>query len=161
METPGQWLSLGGIEIRNKWEGMMAMTIFCILLFLRFYLFLDRGVGKEKEREKNSNVWLLLACPLLGTCSATQACALGIKPTTLWFAGRYSATQPHQPGPIFCILIAVWVIHICAFVRTEDLCLLLFGKCTSKEKLNKCWTFINNMHVEVLKVNYTDVCNLH
>ena len=51
METPGQWLSLGGIEIRNKWEGMMAMTIFCILFFLRFYLFLDRGVGKGEKQQ--------------------------------------------------------------------------------------------------------------
>ena len=30
----------------------------------------------EKERERNITVWLTLACPLLGTWSATQACAL-------------------------------------------------------------------------------------
>ena len=27
------------------------------------YLFLDRGEGREKEREININVWLPLACP--------------------------------------------------------------------------------------------------
>ena len=40
------------------------------------YLFLDRGEGREKEGEKNINVWLPLECPLLGTWPATQTCAL-------------------------------------------------------------------------------------
>ena len=30
-------------------------------------LFLERGGGKEKERDRNIHVWLLLLCPLLGT----------------------------------------------------------------------------------------------
>ena len=40
------------------------------------YLFLERGEGREKERERNINVWLPLAHPQLGTWLATQACAL-------------------------------------------------------------------------------------
>ena len=40
------------------------------------YLFLDRGERREKERERNINVWLPLVRPLLGTWPATQACAL-------------------------------------------------------------------------------------
>ena len=40
------------------------------------YLFLERGEGREKERERNINVWLPLTRPLLGTWPATQACAL-------------------------------------------------------------------------------------
>ena len=40
------------------------------------YSFLERGEGKEKERERNINVWLPLTCPLLGTGPTTQACAL-------------------------------------------------------------------------------------
>ena len=40
------------------------------------YLFLERGGRREKERERNINVWLPLACPPLGTRPATQACAL-------------------------------------------------------------------------------------
>ena len=40
------------------------------------YLVLDRGDGREKERERNISVWLPLSCPLLGTWAATQACAL-------------------------------------------------------------------------------------
>ena len=45
--------------------------------FLDFvYLFLKRGEGREKERERNINVWLPLVPPLLGTWPETQACAL-------------------------------------------------------------------------------------
>ena len=58
------------------------------------YLFLERGGGKEKERERNINVWVPLACPLLGTWPATLACALtAIEPATLWFTGPLSYTN--------------------------------------------------------------------
>ena len=42
----------------------------------RFYLFLERGEGKEKEWERNINVWLPLTRPAPGTWSTPQACAL-------------------------------------------------------------------------------------
>ena len=35
--------------------------IFCFLKKDLIYLFLDRGEGREKEKERNINVWLLLA----------------------------------------------------------------------------------------------------
>ena len=55
------------------------------------YLFLERGEGKEKERERNIHVWLPLVRPLVGSWPATQACALtGNQPATLWFAGWHS-----------------------------------------------------------------------
>ena len=38
--------------------------------------FLERGEGREKERKGNINMWSPLACPLLETWPATQACAL-------------------------------------------------------------------------------------
>ena len=58
----------------------------------RFYLFIFRlGGGKEKERERNINVWWPLAHPLLGTWPATKASALtGNQLVTLWFTGRHS-----------------------------------------------------------------------
>ena len=40
------------------------------------YLFIDRGEGWEKERERNIIVWLPLRHLLLGTWPAIQACAL-------------------------------------------------------------------------------------
>ena len=40
------------------------------------YSFLERVEGREKERERNINVWLPLVCPLLGTWPTTQAWTL-------------------------------------------------------------------------------------
>ena len=40
------------------------------------YLFLERGEGREKKRERKISVWLPLVRPLLGTWPGTQACAL-------------------------------------------------------------------------------------
>ena len=37
------------------------------------YLFLERGEGREKEREKNINVWLPVALSLLGTWPTARA----------------------------------------------------------------------------------------
>ena len=50
--------------------------IYLFVFFEIFYLFLERGEGKEKERERNISVWLPLECPRLRTWPATQACAL-------------------------------------------------------------------------------------
>ena len=60
----------------------MYSWIFYFILFFKgfffkdfIYLFLDRGEGREKEWERNINVWLPLAHPLQRTWLATQACA--------------------------------------------------------------------------------------
>ena len=51
--------------------------IFFVCAFKIFCLFIFReGEGRDKERERNINVWLLLACPPTGTQPSTQACAL-------------------------------------------------------------------------------------
>ena len=44
--------------------------------FLIFFIFIFRQTGRERKREENINVWLPLMHRLLGTWSATQACAL-------------------------------------------------------------------------------------
>ena len=46
------------------------------------YLFLERGEGTEKERERSVSVWLALTWPPLGTWPATQACALAENQTS-------------------------------------------------------------------------------
>ena len=58
--------------------------IFCIYWpidlysFLKYfiYIFLERGEGREKERERNIN-WLPYTHPQLGTWPETQGCVLG------------------------------------------------------------------------------------
>ena len=50
---------------------------FYLFIFKDFiYLFLEREAGREKDKERNINVWLPLARPALGTWPTTQACAL-------------------------------------------------------------------------------------
>ena len=54
------------------------MDLAYIFFFFKdfIYLFLDKGEGREKERERNIAVWLPLTHPLLGTWPTTQACPL-------------------------------------------------------------------------------------
>ena len=60
---------LTGKEIRLKVQTVSIFPFFKIL-------FLERGERKEKERERNKNMWLPLTCSLPGTWPAMQACAL-------------------------------------------------------------------------------------
>ena len=60
------------------------------------YLFLERREGREKERERNIPVQLPIARPLLGTWTATQACALSGNQTSDPSVRR--PTELHQPG---------------------------------------------------------------
>ena len=52
------------------WNELIFKNYLCI------YLLLEKGEGREKERERNITVWLPLMCLQLGTWPATQACAL-------------------------------------------------------------------------------------
>ena len=54
---------------------MKQLKLFFNPLLKKDYLFssLERGEGREKERERNINVWLPLAYPPLGTWPTTQA----------------------------------------------------------------------------------------
>ena len=66
-------------KLYRLWDYTRANSTIVVFSFLkRFYLFTFRqsGEGREKEREKDINVWLPLMCPQLGTWPATQACAL-------------------------------------------------------------------------------------
>ena len=52
-------------EAVRLWLGVLKN--FSIFKKYFIYLFLERGEGREKERERNINVWLPLERPLLGT----------------------------------------------------------------------------------------------
>ena len=71
-----------------------------LLRFLFICLFLERGEGKEKEWEKNINVWLPLTHSPLGTWPATQACAQTGNRTSDPLVRRpvLNPLEPHQPG---------------------------------------------------------------
>ena len=74
-------LGLQGLDVEAECQGD-GVDGFPIELPLKkyiFYLFiylLEKGEGREKQREGNINVWLPLTCPRLGTWPVTQAGAL-------------------------------------------------------------------------------------
>ena len=73
---------------------------FCNIYELFFkdfiYLFVEMGEGREKERERNINVWLPLKRRLLGTCPVTQAWES--KQQLFDSQAITQPTEPRQPG---------------------------------------------------------------
>ena len=89
-----------GVPFGNQWDIRVKESSWYLFFFnlfkKRFYLFLRRGEGKDKEWERNINVWLLLACPTLGTWVTTQACALtGNRTHDPWVHSRTLSTVSH------------------------------------------------------------------
>ena len=82
-------------------------------LFLKkdfIYLFLERGEGREKERVRHSNVWLLLAHPHQRPKPQPRHVPwLGIELATLWFSGRHSI---HWATPARAIYIFLKILFI-------------------------------------------------
>ena len=68
-------------------------------LFLKIYLFLERGEQREKEWERNINVWLSLTRSHWGPGPQPKHVPqLRIQPATLWFAARAQSIELDQPG---------------------------------------------------------------
>ena len=83
------------------WGLFVCLFVFFFSSFLRFYLFLDKGEGREIKRERNIHTWLPLARPLLGTWPAAQACVLTGNQMGDPLVHRLALTQstePYQPG---------------------------------------------------------------
>ena len=64
------------------------------------YLFLDREEGREKERERNINVWLSLTCPRTGDLAHNPGVCPDWESNQRPFGSqaRAQSTEPHQPG---------------------------------------------------------------
>ena len=79
----------------------MIFSEYLVVFSFLWILFIFRERGKEGERERNINVLLPLARPLVGTWPATQACALTRNPSNLGPFGSQAgvqSTEPHRPG---------------------------------------------------------------
>ena len=71
------WPRMAMNVAQHKTINMLKTSLsFLKRIFKNIYLFLDKGEGREKERQRNINVWLPLAHPLPGTQPTTQAWAL-------------------------------------------------------------------------------------
>ena len=68
--------SSSGSLLCVNWSPVLPKLVTFFFLKDFIYLFLEREEGREKERERNVNVWLPLTWPPLGTWPATQECAL-------------------------------------------------------------------------------------
>ena len=80
---PPEWPCLGGSCLPLQCSVLCSHRVSRIegnflFFFLKdfSYLFFDRGEWREKERGRNTNVWLPLMCPQLGTWLTTQAWSL-------------------------------------------------------------------------------------
>ena len=100
-----------GVKSRTKSSKPCALSPASVPFILRplpqvhffkgLIYFLGRGEGREKGRERNISVWLLLNRPHWGPGSQPRHVTwLGIEPVTLWFAARAQSTELHQPGLI-------------------------------------------------------------
>ena len=63
-------------DIRTHTNDFIVPLMKIFFFFFRSLIYFYRGEGREKERERNNNVWFPLAHPLMGTWPTTQACAL-------------------------------------------------------------------------------------
>ena len=83
------------------------------------YLFLERGERREKERERNINVWLPLMRPLLGTWPATQASTLTGNWTSDPLVCRLALSHTSQGSNAFfiCLVLLIFSIYFENFLR--------------------------------------------
>ena len=80
------------------------------LLFKILFIYFQKGEGREKERERNTSVWLLLKHPPPGTQPTTQACA----PTGNWTGGPLvcsPALDPLSHSSQGCYYLLLFQVH--------------------------------------------------
>ena len=116
-----QWSLLPSASVPQK---SLPQSIFLnncketLNLFIKYfiYLFVERGEGREKERERNINLWLPLLRPLLETWPRNPAMCPDCE-SNRWPFGSQAGTQsnePHQPGLILkrCVFTRVSVSRV-------------------------------------------------
>ena len=92
------------LQVQIRCSKVTARSKSCELCFLKiFYLFLEKGEEREKEKERNINVWLPVICPSIGDLALNPGMCPNWELNWQHFglqAGTQS-TEPHQPGFYF------------------------------------------------------------
>ena len=88
-------------------------SVLCSCFKKIFYLFLERGEGREKEEDRNINVWLPLERPPTGDLACNPGICPDQKPNRQPFGSQASAqsTEPHQP----CFMFLNFRHHVLLF----------------------------------------------
>ena len=102
----GKWTPLPPISPPSSSENILEVSIFLIFKNMLFIYFWREGREIEKERERNINMWLPLACPPTGDLAHNPGMCPDWESNLRPFGSQSSAqsTAPHQPGPTFLVL---------------------------------------------------------
>ena len=75
------------------------------------FIFIDRGEGREKEKEKNIYVWLPLLHPLLGKLAWNSGMCPDWELNWWPFGSQACAqsTELHQPGPFLLLFLIKFI----------------------------------------------------
>ena len=86
----GKWTQLPPISLPSSQKPEIK-NMFFLQIYL-IYLFLERGERREKERERNINVWFPLSCAAYWGPGPLPRHVpwLGIETVTLWFSDQHS-----------------------------------------------------------------------
>ena len=109
------------ILIKTKIYSSESYFLLMSILFFKilFILFLDRGEGRKKERERNNNVCSPLMCPPTGGLAWNLGMCprLGIELATLWIAVHHSTNELLEPGlgQLFFLIVIVIQLELSAF----------------------------------------------
>ena len=102
----------------------MFLSVHILILFPfifknSVYLFLERGEGREKDRERNINAWLPIAYPNWGPVLQPRHVSwLGIKLVTLWYPVQHSIHLSHNSYG--CMLVLRWFGWILSLQRGRN-----------------------------------------
>ena len=117
----------------DKFWFFVVVCKYLFFLWFLFYLCLDRGEGREKERKRNINVWLPLMHLQPGTWPATQACALTGNQTRDPLVHRPSL-NPLSYTSQGCLQVSLFYPYSYFFNPHLRICLLILEREEGKEK---------------------------
>ena len=92
----------------EKVYSCITINYYFILFFNILFYFLETGEGREKKKERNINVWLLLMCPTEDLAHKPRHVPQQvIKPVTLYFT-VWHAIHWATPARAIIVLFSIW-----------------------------------------------------